>query len=169
MIHAGQCITGDQVGAAGADNVGDCCHECATFPTCTNFTFNHSAGMPNGGICTLHTAATTITVSPSCITGATHATPPGPAPPPPTPPTPTPPTPPGPTPPTPPGPPKPPAPPPPPGPVVMCDPSAVPPEECPGNKPCPKCGQKTCPWCASRSPSRNSHRSAPDVLSLGIP
>lgn len=92
MLSAGQCITGDQIGAAGADDVGDCCHECATFPSCTNFTFNASAGTSTGGICTLHSAATSVIVSPDCISGQTHAkppTPPGPSPP--TPPTPKPP------------------------------------------------------------------------------
>ena len=87
MLAAGQCVTSDQVGAAGADDVGDCCHECATFPTCTNFTFNASAGTTAGGICTLHSAATTVIVSPDCISGMTHAKPPSPSPSP-TPPTP---------------------------------------------------------------------------------
>ena len=27
-IHAGQCLSGNKIGGAGADNVGQCCHEC---------------------------------------------------------------------------------------------------------------------------------------------
>lgn len=94
MLSAGQCITSDQVGAAGADDIGDCCHECATFPSCTNFTFNASAGTSVGGICTLHSAATTVIVSADCISGQTHVKPPSPSPSPPGPSPPTPPTPP---------------------------------------------------------------------------
>eukprot|EP01050_Picozoa_sp_SAG11_P019119 SAG11_NODE_2998_length_2779_cov_1.738060_1_plen_84_part_00 len=31
-----------------------------------------------------------------------------------------------------------------PGPATYCDPTAKPPETCPGNLPCPKCGTKHC-------------------------
>jgi hypothetical protein len=37
MIHAGQCLTGDQVGAAGADDVGDCCHGALLLIVCSHF------------------------------------------------------------------------------------------------------------------------------------
>ena len=73
-----------------------------------------------------------------CVTGgAGPAPPPAPAPTPPAP-TPTPPS------PTPPAPPAPPTPPPAPTPTVTCDPSAQPPENCPGGKACPKCGKSSC-------------------------